>query len=479
MTNDLIGEFVARDHALVVAAAGCGKTELIARAIGSDTAGRNLVLTHTHAGVRALRDRLRILGVPLNSYAIDTIAGLALRYAISFPRMSGCAIAEPTSQGEWAQVYESAVRVFEKKNVRRIFSASYSGLYVDEYQDCSIRQHSLVMTMADLVRSHAVGDPLQGIFDFTKEDPLVDWARDVYPRFKRLPDLEIPYRWRGKNEPLGEWMTVVRRKLIEGDCIELDRGGPVRWVSIADQKTKAMTQIEVCKRALSASPEGVVVIRKWADQAHKIAKRLGGRYRSMEEVECKDLQEWCEKLEQHRGYSRGFVLLDFIDDCITKKAKVLERLRKCLEKKRMVSSKVPPALMLALLDAVETEDVRLSAKVLRIVGSIPEVILYRRELYREMVKVIENFNESEGCSLRQAAWRLRDGARRFGRFIDPHVVSRTLLIKGLEFDHAILPNVSEFDDPRNLYVALTRGSRSLTILSREDKLQRNPAPGFS
>jgi hypothetical protein len=43
-------------------------------------------------------------------------------------------------------------------------------------------------------------------------------------------------------------------------------------------------------------------------------------------------------------------------------------------------------------------------------------------------------------------------------------VSRTLLVKGLEFDHAVVLNGAEYD-VRNLYVAMTRGSKSLTVLS--------------
>ena len=62
--------------------------------------------------------------------------------------------------------------------------------------------------------------------------------------------------------------------------------------------------------------------------------------------------------------------------------------------------------------------------------------------------------------------------RAHGRAIDTNCVSRTLLIKGLEFDHALILDADEFDKgqkagdgARNFYVAVTRGTRSLTILS--------------
>ena len=40
----------------VIAPAGYGKTHLIAAAVGKERFGRQLLLTHTHAGVRAIRD---------------------------------------------------------------------------------------------------------------------------------------------------------------------------------------------------------------------------------------------------------------------------------------------------------------------------------------------------------------------------------------------------------------------------------------
>lgn len=53
--EDLMGRLVCSVQAgSVVAAAGCGKTEQIVKATGHGE-GRRLILTHTHAGVDALR----------------------------------------------------------------------------------------------------------------------------------------------------------------------------------------------------------------------------------------------------------------------------------------------------------------------------------------------------------------------------------------------------------------------------------------
>ena len=50
-------------RASIVAAAGCGKTEQIALATQA-SAGKRLILTHTHAGVDALKARMEKCGVP-------------------------------------------------------------------------------------------------------------------------------------------------------------------------------------------------------------------------------------------------------------------------------------------------------------------------------------------------------------------------------------------------------------------------------
>ena len=66
--------------------------------------------------------------------------------------------------------------------------------------------------------------------------------------------------------------------------------------------------------------------------------------------------------------------------------------------------------------------------------------------------------------LRDSAIKVREEVRRVGRAPRRLTIATTLLIKGLEFDHAV---VLDADGLRtaDLYVALTRGAKSLTVLS--------------
>jgi DNA helicase-2/ATP-dependent DNA helicase PcrA len=51
-----------------------------------------------------------------------------------------------------------------------------------------------------------------------------------------------------------------------------------------------------------------------------------------------------------------------------------------------------------------------------------------------------------------------------GRRLGLRTVSTTLRVKGLEFDHTVVLDPAALD-MKNLYVAMTRGSTSLTIVS--------------
>src|SRR5690348_2896228 len=75
----------------VTAPAGCGKTHLIAESLTRHSNIKpNLILTHTNAGVAALRGRLDRAGVPPKAYRLLTIDGWAMRLVSMFPKRAAC-----------------------------------------------------------------------------------------------------------------------------------------------------------------------------------------------------------------------------------------------------------------------------------------------------------------------------------------------------------------------------------------------------
>jgi DNA helicase-2/ATP-dependent DNA helicase PcrA len=127
----------------------------------------------------------------------------------------------------------------------------------------------------------------------------------------------------------------------------------------------------------------------------------------------------------------------------------------------------------ALIEVGQSSSLDPILEALRAIEKIPRCVLYRRELLREMERALEFEMRSATGSLREAAWKSRNRARHAGRMVEHRTISRTLLIKGLEFDHAVVLNAADHD-ARNLYVAMTRASRSLTVLSPTRRLKLEP-----
>lgn len=455
------------DRAFVVAAAGCGKTEAVVRAVALSAGRRQLVLTHTHAGVNALRRRLQSMGVPKERYVVDTIAGWALRYAASYPQLSGLETPEPVG-GQWANVYAAAGRALTTRAIRRVVVQSYGGIFVDEYQDCVRDQHTLVLQLAELLPCRVLGDPLQGIFDFGNQR-VVDWATDVSPNFARLPDLVTPWRWRGHNEALGDWLGAVREPLSTGQPLDLATA-PVAWV-----QSDTTAEWRSCIRFANGDGS-IVAIRKWATNCHDLARTLRGTFTSMEEMDCADLLSAARELDTSTGPARALACIAFAKTCMTGLNNATSSLEATLRRgavPRITARCAHPDLYLAAAAVAGDEDMRgIHALMLALRGH--GEYLFRRELWDEMIRSLRAHARGSALSLRDAAWRARDITRRIGRREDRRTISRTLLVKGLEYDHAIVLKADELN-AKNAYVALTRGRSSVTVIAPESTI-RFPQP---
>lgn len=377
------------DRGSVVAPAGCGKTEFIARAVVALAKGRALVLTHTHAGVKALRDRLKRLRVDRERVHVETIAGWCLRYARAYPSGAGLVSPEPTGD-EWNDVYRGTLELMnDARAIRSVIAASYSCAFVDEYQDCTELQHRLVSTVADIIPCRVFGDPLQGIFGFA--GGTLSWSKDVETTFPALGELTTPWRWKGKNEALGVWLLDVRRKLIAGECVDLS-SGPVRWSASSGDNQRSQAY-----GLLRASGQ-VVAILKWPNDAHDFARKLGGSYLSMEEIDCKDLLTFAGDIDRLAGTERAARVVEFASDCVTAVSSELGTIRSALDEGRLpdLNGLRKHRAVAEVLIAVTTGDE--THIVLTAMGRIQEVPgakLFRSELWREANRTLVEFDSGK------------------------------------------------------------------------------------
>lgn len=448
------------ERAYIEAPAGCGKTFAIAHAVSLSKSGKQLVLTHTHAGVASLRNKLRQLQVPANSYHIDTIAGWCQGLVESYPLTSGYTrLAEKVL---WNSIYQKAAALISHHFIQRVIKASYAGVYVDEYQDCTQLQHLIILGLAELLPCRILGDPLQAIFGFDKNDPLINWDTHVINVFERLPPLEVPWRWKEANSKLGETLIALREPLSKNQPIDVSTG-PIIWRKLGEDKGLAQC-FEVMKRKGS-----IVVICSTENQCHNLAKRTGGHYKSIETIECNALLEAADNFEQKRGVDRAQKVVDFIEDCTSGAGTFIRPLLNTRIRPSSKNAKLKLMIQSILHEIRDSESTSSILLLLKAAPSIPDVRVARLDLWEEMKRTLSLYQSGKYPNLKEAAIFSRNQTRALGRRVDYRTISRTLLVKGLEFDHVLLI-VDGRMTKENIYVALTRGTRSLTVASASSLL---------
>lgn len=456
----------------VVAPAGYGKTHLIAEATAR-SAGRQLILTHTYAGVNALRRKMRILGVTDRLFRIDTIASWSLRLSLSYSGTSGWLVERPADNEQWSALYEASARLLDHEFVRRIVRASYKGLYVDEYQDCSTAQHRIVCKLARDLPCRILGDPLQGIFDFGGQDP-VDWTRDVEGGFEQLGRLEIPHRWiQAGADDVGEWLRNVRIQLEQGQPIDLnaERPASVSFTQAnADAQALFQSQGNTCRYFNCDRSHSVIAIHKGSQEykakCHRLSRSLSGRYSSIEEVEGKDLFSFIRKIDRARTDAAHLKeLIAFAGRCMTSVDANLPAGTARGEHVDVRANTRNPDVARKANACLAAPS---SAAIVDFLSALKEtdgVQVIRADLFNRALGVLRKHVLHPELSLSEAAEKYHGEFRYKGRpLARRRLIGTTLLVKGLEFDHAIVLDAASLSR-KELYVALTRGARSLTIIS--------------
>ena len=308
--TDAVEAMLGARRGFTVAAAGCGKTQLLGHFAADERSGRQLILTHTHAGVAAIKKRLDDLRVPSGKFHLDTIAGWCLRYGASYSGISGLP-SDADVDPNWPATYPGAVAVVRSALGQRVLRQSYDGVIVDEYQDCSQAQHGVVEAIATVLPCRGVGDPLQSIFGFRDDDPSVTWTA-IRDSFQVLRPLLHPWRWErnGHNRDLGCWLGEARKQLEQAGRLSIGRDAPVQWIPYESEDTWA----SACCNASDAGGqhESTVAILKWPSQCVQLAQRLGGRWPVVEKFDDPELFKCAAALASGDGPGAVRTLFDFL-----------------------------------------------------------------------------------------------------------------------------------------------------------------------
>ena len=459
----------ASANASVCAPAGYGKTELIGRALLAGPEKRHLVLTHTHAGVHALRERFQTLGVPRERYRIDTIAGWALQYAQAFPKTTAYTPPQQALKENWQTVYEGVTTLLQTSPARNTLKHTYVGAYIDEYQDCTKPQHELITSIAALIPCRVLGDPLQAIFNFA--EPTVDWTTDVTTAFPSLPALTTPYRW--QHDPtFATWIQQVRTALDNEQPINLGDGRPN--AVITNQPGSPLERTQFLQRAVNRTRNDgrTVVITQWAQQCPRVAQQTKGPL-VIEPIDSDDFVTAATTIMDSQGTARVNALLALAAKCYTGfDQQTKQRLIGAAQGTIRPRTATHDEQINALRAVLATNDATPIPDALSALAHTPGARITRPELYFEIRRSFQNFLDGAHETIIDALAHTRQITRQQGRRLTSQTVGHTLLIKGLEFDHAIVLD-PEALNAQNLYVALTRGKKSLTIITNTTTLRPN------
>ena len=452
--------------------AGTGKTHLVA-ALAAAAVGqgeRTLILTHTNAGVDVLRRRLRQFGVATSAVRVETIASWCFDVIRHYPVLSGLAVGAEPDWEQTQQYYAGAAVAIQATAIRKVLQASYGLAIVDEYQDCIIEQHDLVLALHASLPVCVFGDPLQNIFDFGS-NVTVKWAKEVVATWPALALPVQPWRWRGHHEDLGQWLIDIRADLHGGRPIDLATA-PLSW--------RRNDTPQAAVNACFAQPTGdgsVVAISKWPHECAAVASKTNGSYGMMEEFQGSFMMKFAATVDSGDPRQIAVATLQFAKDCISCiAAKLNATVKDKLAKGESVAhfsrpgAEVQLGLLSGLLSDPSPARVR---ETLVAIGQLPDGRLYRREAWRDMLKALAIVAAGSDVTVAQAIRNIRNRTRIVGRAQDDRIISRPLLVKGLEYDHAVVLNAERYS-ATELYVALSRSRKSLTVVSNLRYV--NPAP---
>jgi UvrD-like helicase family protein len=452
---------------VVTAPAGCGKTQLIANAL-SRHGGRKpvLVLTHTNAGVAALRGRLDRASVPATSYRLATIDGFAMRLISTFPKRSDHdpAILElvcPSS--DYPAIREAAVRLLDAGHLNDVLPATYDRLFVDEYQDCSLVQHALAVALAEVLPACVLGDPMQAIFGF-KANQLVDWDQDVHSQFTPAGELSSPWRWiNAGEEKFGRWLLTLRQQLLAGETIDLASAPRnVRHVALDGVKDHEL-RLAACLTKPPTTEGSVLIIAdstKPAEQ-RRFASQTPGAV-TAESVDMRDLVDFARDFDLAAPKALDIVVRFAAtvmtnvgpDDLLARVASLRSG-----RARREASEAETAALAFAARPSYAGASALLAA-----ISADAGVRTHRPAVLRGCHRVLQLCSAPDGPMPYDAAVQVREQSRLIGRPLSKRTVGSTLLLKGLEADAVVILN-PELMDRQHLYVAMTRGARMAVVCS--------------
>ncbi len=472
-----VENFVSNNKSMLIAPAGHGKTHSIAlclKYIQDNDLGKQLILTHTHAGIISIKEKLKKLGVSSKYFHVETISSYAQKYVLAFCKQN--IPNQEDGNTYYKFINKEAEKLFKYKEIKHVIKSTYNGLFVDEFQDCTIEQHKLVNVLSEIMDTHILGDPLQGIFDFNGKVVDLEDSTQFSNFNENCQELTIPWRWKNSNnEGLGNDLLSMRNDLLVNKAIDLQTYRNIDLILTED--IYAPDNSNYLFKIIS-SQKSILFIDSISVNINSRIKFLQ-RFKnslllieSIDDREFYNLSKLVDDIQISNIESNIYALLIRLTNktCVDNwlNSKGVRRKNKDKDK----------TLIKPLKLSIDNLKKNISYKNILIVINCFFYIAdnrhkcYRKDLLLSLLKAIEDA-DSQKTTVYEAMKNRRNILRRVGRKIDGKCIGTTLLTKGLEFDTVVVLNAHLFKDMKNLYVALTRASKKLVVFSKNNILDFN------
>ena len=487
-------DFISKDKSLLIAPAGYGKTYALAECLKyTPDNKKQLILTHTHAGIASIKEKIRAMDIKSSKYHIETISGFAQKYVQAFYCGSDKKVLGDDKFFNY--IIEKSLILFKLESVMRIIKRSYKGLFVDEYQDCTMSQHNMIMLLAEVLPTHILGDPMQGIFNFDKFDPLVDFKEDLVD-FEYRMTLDTPWRWNkeANNKQLGASLKEIRKTLeSKNKKIKISSYEGITFHKINDEDIFDPS-------SLYGKKLRKVIDNKEGNDNHESLLILFPDHYSHNNINIRS------NFRTRIGFSKQLILLEAFDDSnyykISKnidsiiltfhsefeKIKMLkEKLFKmlfnirCINdwfgvdniKKRRAPHQESCRLLNNFMGAfIETPSLDSLFAIMLFLKDDLKLKTKRREMLNGILASMKTAITEE-TTVYEAMTQQKNILRRTGRKVHGKCIGTTHLTKGLEFDTVVVLDAHKFEDLKHFYVAITRACKKLVIFSETETLSFN------
>lgn len=493
--------FVSKKKSLLIAPAGYGKTYTIAECLNFVPENeRQLILTHTHAGIASIKEKIKSLNIPNSKYQVETITSFAQKYVLAFGNKDELPSQE-TSKEYYPFVVEKASLLFKLYSIRRIILATYKGLFVDEYQDCTKQQHKMIIALSEILPTHLLGDPLQGIMNFN--DDLVDFNEDLAD-FELVPELETPHRWfkEGNNKKLGEALKEMRSILINSNptinISNYHNNSILHLIKINDDndiynfKSRYYNTLKKIINNPNKKDElnNLLLIVPEYIKDHIPKGNVRDRARLKALIDFKHELSLIEAIDESTFYSVAKKIDNVLKTiqnsriqikklCIDIFAPIFEsgNVKKWFDESgnRLIRKRdiQENALSETLKNLIEKFILLPSPQNLKIIIVFLKHELHfkstRNDLLKSIIKALD-MASTENQTVYESMVSYKNVIRRVGRKINGKCIGTTALTKGLEFDTVVILGAHNFSCPKNFYVAITRASKVLIVFTKEDQL---------